>query len=351
MQEVDRSMVQGDLGPAATGALVLAAPVSGSCLAGQLVHALQGLQHASIVDLQQFTKQPASVCYTQPDVATPMHDPAAKPENAQLLPANGMVSGNGAEVQLNSEENNRAAAEGNSTRLRLTVPNTNDEAQANNGSADNHDAQPRTPTTSDLDSGHNDSAVVSHPVQGIMGQASFNAARSSAVLEAEHAQTAAQAPETSAPAAVSLTWPSLSSLSTALSGKDKSVRSSYEETPTVQKMVHGTAEAKEVPVAANSPSSGLLGMLVSMVSTSISPKRDESSIQQLADSTFQAASPSGTAADAEEVSERNGADATGDAAVNSTRPVLSPLNLTAHSNSSPNGSTPFDEQYAFQLHV
>ena len=114
-----------------------------------------------------------------------------------------------------------------------------------------------------------------------------------------------------------------------------------------KRQVHGKGGAKGTSGADRdqSPSSGILGMLVSMVSTSISPKRDESSSIRPADSTFQAVSSPGTV-DAEELSESSGAEAADEqSGATSGRPELSPLRITP-GRSSPNCSTPFDVQCA-----
>lgn len=339
MQDVDRGLPKAlGIQPKGTDALVLASPVSGSCLAGQLVSAVQGLQYASVVDMKQLTSPPsdkhASVLPDASSASTQCC--AAKPDNSsQTVPGNGTHSGDAAEKQLRAGEVVKPGAK--HRVLRLSVP----EAQVSNGMSD-HDSQFNTPTSTEASGKNGTSAVLSHPAHNASERSSARlglAVAKCAVREPENSHTVLQPQETAA----SSPWPSLPSLSTAVEGReqdrDSTVRSSYEQTPTVQEMVHGTAGTKETPAADQSPSSGLLGMLVSMVSTSISPKRDESS---RADSTFHGASSPNGAADDEEEASPNGAQAPGEEAeVVAAIPVLSPLNL--FTPASPNGST-FDEK-------
>ena len=331
--------------PVGNSVLILAAPVSELCLAGQLVSSVQGLQHSSIVDLKQLKKDPTQAhAQAARDSSKPLQDPSAQPETAEVLPASSTASSNVTEEQLRSGEDVTASA-GNGI-LRLIVPGTLPEEHTNGCTDGNSNSQLSTPPVSEVKRGHSDSAVLSHPVHSMMAQNSMRSpsAGQDAGQEPENDHAAAQIPEIEADVSSS-TLPSLPALSTSLIGRNDDVRSSYEHTPAVQEMVHGTSGAKGLPSADRdqSPSSGLLGMLVSMVSTSISPKRDESSLMQPANSAFQAASSNGSA-DAEELSETSGIEATGDqSGARSARPVLSPLCLSA-ARSSPNGSTPFDLQ-------
>jgi hypothetical protein len=346
LQEADLGTEAAGLRPSGSGTLVLAAPVSGSCLAGKFVNVLQGLQHASVVDLTQLTHpRQATSCDADNDTAgasTTSLTPAAvaDSESAQLARSNGAEPKQGAAVHLSSHEQ-RSGALGRST-LRVTVSNSDTaELPAHTSSDVRQDSDIRTPTAGQAESTDSSSALPSHPTSHLAESMSKIGCPS--VPETDATNAAATVPEP---------WTFLPSLSTVLSQKDSkkdpdprdnTVRSSYEESPGVQEMVHAAGGPKETPSAAQSPSSGLLGMLVSMVSTSISPKRGESSsVMQC--SAFQATSPTSPP---KESSGGNGAEVSpqGAASNYSKMPALPPLNVP--SSASLDGSHRCAEQCGF----
>lgn len=306
-------------------------------MAGQLVSALQSLRNAAILDLKYLTKPPCQVHGNVTDSELPVvsnqAQKAVEVKLPQTLLTNSMAdSANGAQALSWGEH--AGSLKGHGT-LRLTVPGADDTGTKAH-SPHTNDSHFITPTAADTKGTHDNSREMLHPLHNVTDRDSVHGDgnRKESVRDGDttEASTAACSPQTSA-----------LPVTTAFSQRDRTSPSPCEEIPVVQEMVHDTGGHRESSTADQSPSSGLIGMLVSMVSTSMSPKRDKSSSHlESTDPNLQVASP--IAASSTKCSPRSGA-----ADIATTDPVDSTNTCAAETTPSnvamsPQGSPPFDDR-------